>query len=308
MQSILFHLAVSAAAIALFAIPAGAGAKTACKQTAAMAVKSCRLESQSEKRLADGKCLQNTDVAAVRDCQSEAKQAAKEEREDCADRHEARLGVCDDLDEDVYVPLLDPADFVPTITNPFAPFSPGRRWVYEGMTAEGLERIEIEVLAETRTILGIEATVVQDRAFLDGELIEDTVDWLAQDVDGNVWYLGEVAQNFEDGKLTDLEGSWEAGVDGAKPGFWMKGNPAVGDIYRQEFLLREAEDIAEVLSLSGSVTVPAGSFTNCLQTKEDSPIEPDVFEHKLFASGVGLVLETNPETGEQLELIEFTIP
>ena len=164
----------------------------------------------------------------MRECQAQARDAAKEEREECGARHEARLDVCDALDEDVYDPDLDPADFVDTITNPFAPYAPGSRWVYEGMTAEGLERIEVEVLWETRTILGIEATVVQDRAFLEGELIEDTVDWLAQDVDGNVWYLGEVAQNFEDGKLANLDGSWEAGVDGAKPGLLDEGRPRGG--------------------------------------------------------------------------------
>lgn len=308
MRSILLPTSACLAALALLATPPVADARTVCKQTASLAVKSCRLESQSDRRLEEGKCLQSDDANAVRDCQSEAKQAAKEEREDCADRHEARLDVCDDLDEDVYDPVLDPADFVATITNPFAPFSPGRHWVYEGMTAEGFERVEVEVLSETRAILGIEATVVRDRAFLDGELIEDTVDWLAQDVDGNVWYLGEVAQNFEDGKLVDLEGSWEAGVDGAKPGFWMKGSPAVGDLYRQEFLLREAEDVAEVVSLSESVTVPAGSFSGCLQTRDYTPLEPDTFERKFYASGVGLLLEVNPETGERLELVEFTVP
>ena len=134
------------------------------------------------------------------------------------------------------------------------------------------------------------------------------MDWLAQDVDGNVWYLGEVAQNFENGKFANLDGSWEAGVDGAKPGFWMKGDPAVGDVYRQELLLREAEDVGAVLSLSETVTVSAGSFAHCLQTRDATPLEPGVFGHNFYAPGVGLVLEVNPETGEQLELVEFSLP
>jgi hypothetical protein len=308
MRSIVTLLTLSTALMGLIAAPAAAGGKPACERTALLARKSCKLESQSDRRLEEGKCLQSSEVAAVRECLAEAREAAREEREECGERHEARLEVCDALDEDVYDPILDPADFVPTIDNPFAPYAPGSHWVYEGMTEEGLERIEVDVLWGTRTIVGIEATVVQDRVFLDGELIEDTVDWLAQDVDGNVWYLGEIAQNFEDGKLANLDGSWEVGVDGAKPGFWMKGAPAVGDVYRQEFLLREAEDIGEVLSLSEAVSVRAGSFTDCLQTKDDTPVEPDVFEHKFFAPGVGLVLEVNPDTGEQIELIEFVLP
>jgi hypothetical protein len=308
MRSIVYILALSTALMGLIAAPAAAGGRTACERTASLAKKSCKLESQADKRLEEGKCLQSTDAAAVRECLDEAKEAAGEERGECGDRHEARLEVCDALEEDVYDPDLVPADFVATITNPFAPFAPGAHWVYEGMTDEGLERIEVDVLFGTRTILGIEATVVQDRAFLNGELIEDTVDWLAQDMDGNVWYLGEVAQNFEDDKLANLDGSWEAGVDGAKAGLWMKGAPAVGDVYRQELLLREAEDIGEVLSLTEEVTVSAGSFSNCLQTGDYTPIEPDVLEHKFFAPGVGLVLEVVPETGEQIELIEFTLP
>lgn len=309
MRSIINLLALCTALTALIAAPAGAAGRTPCERAASLAKKSCKLESQADKRLEEGKCLQSTtDAAAVRECLAEARGAAREEREECDDRHEARLEVCDALDEDVYDPDLDPADFVPTINNPFAPFAPGAHWVYEGMTDEGLERIEVDVLFGTRTILGIEATVVQDRAFLNGELIEDTVDWLAQDRDGNVWYLGEVAQNFEDDKLANLDGSWEAGADGAEAGLWMKGAPAVGDVYRQELLLREAEDIGEVLSLTEVVTVAAGSFSNCLQTGDYTPIEPGVLEHKFFAPGVGLVFELKPETGEQIELIEFTLP
>jgi hypothetical protein len=310
MRSIVTLLTLSTALTGLIAAPAAAapGGNPACERTALLARKSCRLESHADKRLEEGKCLQSNEVAAVRECLAGARQAAREEREECGERHEARLEVCDALDEDVYDPILDPADFVPVIDNPYAPFAPGSHWVYEGMTEEGLERVEIDVLFGTRSILGIEATVVQDRVFLEGELIEDTVDWLAQDVDGNVWYLGEVAQNFEDDKLANLDGSWETGFEGAKAGFWMKGSPAVGDVYRQEFLLREAEDIGEVLSLSEAVTVSAGSFSGCLQTKDYTPIEPDAFEHKFYAPGVGLVLEVNPETGEQLELIEFVLP
>jgi hypothetical protein len=308
MRSNVILLALTALLLGLIAAPAIAGKKTPCERTAMLARRSCALESHADRRVEEGKCLQSADLEAVRECLVEARAAFREERGECFDRYAARREVCDDLEEEIYDPVLDPADFVSTITNPFVPHVPGTRRVYEGMTAEGLERIEVEVLSETRTILGIEATVVQDRVYLDGELIEDTVDWLAQDVDGNVWYLGEVAQNFEDDKLADLDGSWEAGFDGAKPGYWMKGDPAVGDIYRQELLLRDAEDIGEVLSLSESVTVTAGSFSNCLQTKDDTPIEPGVFEHKFYAPGVGMVLEVNPSTGEQIELIEYTLP
>ncbi len=86
----------------------------------------------------------------------------------------------------------------------------------------------------------------------------------------------------------------------------MKANPAVGDIYRQEFLLNEAEDLAEVVSRTTSATVPAAGCSNdCLTTREHTPLEPGVFENKICARGTGLILEVNPETGKRVELVEI---
>lgn len=97
----------------------------------------------------------------------------------------------DDPTQPDYDPQLDPADFVPQVTNQFFPLAPGTTYSCEGKTEEGTETTVVEVLDETRTILGITATVVRDRVFLDGELIEDTFDWFAQQNTGDVWYLGE---------------------------------------------------------------------------------------------------------------------
>ena len=108
--------------------------------------------------------------------------------------------------------------------------------------------------------------------------------------------------------IVGLEGSWTAGVDGAEPGIVMEAHPAVGDFYRQEFLLKDAEDMAEVVSLSESVTVPlqVAAFDNCLKTKETSPLEPDALENKFYAAGVGNLLTNDLETGEKSELIQIT--
>jgi hypothetical protein len=142
----------------------------------------------------------------------------------------------------------------------------------------------------------------------DGEVIEDTFDWYAQDKDGNVWYFGEIALNFEDGQLVDIEGSWTAGVDGAKAGIIMKARPAVGDVYRQEFFLGDAEDMGEVLSVKASASVPAPGAScdgDCLLTRDWTPLEPDAEEEKSYAPGIGPILEVNPETKERVELVEF---
>ncbi|MBD3307782.1 hypothetical protein GF339_15230 [candidate division KSB3 bacterium] len=149
-------------------------------------------------------------------------------------------------------------------------------------------------------------TVVREREWVDGELEEDTLDWFAQDVDGNVWYFGEDSKEIDEGVVVSTEGSWEAGVDGAQPGILMKGTPQIGDTYRQEYYFGEAEDMASVVSLNASVTVPFGTFTNCLQTEEWTPLEPGVTEYKYYAPGVGLLLEEQVEGGDaRVELVEI---
>jgi hypothetical protein len=171
------------------------------------------------------------------------------------------------------------------------------------------ERIEMEVLAETRVVMGVECVVVRDTASAGGEVIEDTWDWYAQDEDGNVWYLGEDTAEYEGGEVVSTEGSWEGGVDGARPGIIMPAEPAVGDVYRQEFYPCEAEDMGEIVGLDESVTVPAGTFDGCLQTRDYTPLDPDVSEHKYSCPGAWTVLETDAETGERLvELVELVVP
>jgi hypothetical protein len=311
MRSGIERISLIIAALALLASPAAAGSGGACKKTAVAARKACKLGLKEDVKLGEGVCFQIADAAESRECLSGVKDDAKETKEECAEVHEARLEVCDLLGPDPYDPQLDPADFVSTIDNPYAPFPVGASWVYEGLTEEGdLERIEVTVLAETRTIQGIVATVISDIVTIDGEVVEDTVDWLAQDQDGNVWYLGEVAKNFENDKLADIEGSWELGENAAKAGFWMIGNPTPGDAYRQEFLLDEAEDIEEVLNDGETVTTPAGTFTNCIRTKDYTPLEPgpDGIENKIHCPGVGFVKEEKLASGETLELIEYSMP
>ena len=209
-----------------------------------------------------------------------------------------------DVGNEPYDPVINPADFVAQIDNQYLPLTPGTTLIYEGETEDGMERIEVEVTHETKDILGVTCIVVRDTVRVDGELVEDTYDWFAQDKDGNVWYFGEDSKEYEDGEV-DPAGSWEAGVDGAKPGIIMKASPQVGDAYRQEYYEDEAEDMAEVLSLNESVSVAYGLFDNCLQTQEWTPLEPDVVENKYYAPGIGVVLEvTVVGESERVELIE----
>ncbi len=212
---------------------------------------------------------------------------------------------------EAYTVTLTAADFVERIDNPYLPFIPGSKWVYEATLEDGtVERNEIEVLQETRAVNGVAATVVHDTVFVGGQLVEETYDWYAQDRDGNVWYLGEEVDNYKNGALVDHAGSWEWSKDGALPGVIMWADPSahLNEEYYQEFYAGEAEDRGQVLSVAEKVTVPFGSFENAVKTYDFSTIDPDLQEHKFYAAGIGFIKEVNVKTGEEVVLIEFTSP
>lgn len=210
-----------------------------------------------------------------------------------------------------YVITIDPADFEDTnITgNTFFPMTAGSKSVYEGEDEDGVSiRVEDSVTSQTKIIMGVTCVIVIALEWEDGELIEETSDWFAQDKQGNVWYFGEDSKEIQNGQVVSTAGSWEAGVDGALPGVIMLASPIVGLWYRQEYYEGEAEDVAQVLSLSETVTVPYGTFNNCLQTAEWNPLEPGVVEHKFYAEDVGLLraVAVKGESGYE-DLTEITV-
>jgi hypothetical protein len=280
----------------------------ACTQTTRAAGRSCLLQTQADYWLALGICSNRPNDTQRQACGDRADEERQEAVVLCGEQFEARDDLCDLLGEQPYAPRIDPANFVAHISNPFLPLKAGSRWVYRGETEDGLERVVVAVLNGTETILGVRCTIVRDTVTIDGELVEDTIDWYAQDRAGNVWYFGEISKSFEDGRLVSLDGSWRAGVDGAKPGIVMQAQPRVGNVYRQEFLLGEAEDYAKVVSLNGNAAVPAGSCTNCLVTGDFVPLEPDADERKFYKRGVGLILAVDRTTGDRIELIQFQAP
>jgi hypothetical protein len=200
------------------------------------------------------------------------------------------------------IPVLPPpADFVARIDNKYFPLQPGTTFLYGG-TQEGKARqVSVSVTRKTKLILGIRATVVLDQVLVDRKPEEKTFDWYAQDKDGNVWYLGEDSSDFVNGAWVRGDGSWEAGVDGAKPGIVMKADPSAGDIYRQEYYAGHAEDMAKVLNTDEPVIVSYGSFDHALETSEWTPLERGVIEHKYYVKGVGNVRTIMVKGGSEEE-------
>ena len=202
-------------------------------------------------------------------------------------------------------PTIDPADFAGVVVdNPYFPLPVGRTLRYRGTAKDGDETLEMEVMHQTKTILGVRTTVVVERHGLNGVIVEISENWFAQDRNGDVWYFGEFTQNYENGVPVNSDGSWEAGVGDARPGIIMKADPLPGDVYFQEFAPGIAQDMAVVMGTSGSVTVPYGSYTGVVETKEWTDLEPNSRERKFYAPGIGLILEDNGP--ERLELIEVS--
>jgi PEP-CTERM motif len=206
--------------------------------------------------------------------------------------------------------------------NAYFPLVPGTRFTYEGENVDEdtgesvLERNQTFITFDTKNILGVTARVVRDTAYVDDVLVEDTLDWYAQDTDGNVWYMGEFVTNFvydDAGNLisTNNDGSWEAGVNGALPGYIMEANPQASDNYYQEFAPNDkAVDQAKVFSVGESISIDFGDFDNVLKTLESTELEPDVLEFKNYALGIGLILveedlDENLEPGFTSELVSI---
>ena len=203
---------------------------------------------------------------------------------------------------------LDPSEFTTRIDNPWWPMRPGSRWIYRETDPDGTrQRVVVTVTNRTKLIAnGVRARVVRDVVTEAGKPVEKTDDWYAQDEAGNIWYLGEFTQEFENGKPVSTAGSFEAGVDGAQAGVIMPARPREGMKYRQEYYADKAEDAGEIFALGLQAEVPFGHFKRVLMTKDTNRLEPNVLEFKFFARGVGPVLAIGVSGGaDREELVSY---
>jgi hypothetical protein len=280
-----------------------AGAPNACQQTAIDARAGCRAGAQSDYQVALGKCVNLSDPAARKACEKQAAADLADAQQTCQGGFASRTAACQKLGPAPYDPLIDPANFSTVIDNPFFPLMPGTTFIY--LTPDGVSKDVFAVTHDTRVIDGVTCVVVHDSVFTNDVLTEETQDFFAQDKQGNVWYFGENTAELEDGLIATIAGSFLSGANNDKPGIIQEAHPAIGDFYRQEFALQNAEDFAQVVGLNSTVVVPYGTFTNCLKTLETTPLEPDASENKYYAAGVGNILTVDLVTGERDELVQI---
>ncbi len=220
-----------------------------------------------------------------------------------------------------FLPAFDPDNFTPgeRIDNRYFPLNPGTIQSFFGSVEDpdtGEEHTEANDFFVTRLttlINGIQVIVVRDTAYDDGVLVEDTIDWFAQDEAGNVWYLGEIVNNYiyneHNGNFveTNHDGAWEAGVNGALPGWIMEAVSQIGDNYFQEFSPGIAVDEALVTRRNLTITADDVTYTRVLQIRERSELEPDIFGFKYYAPGVGVVRVEEFDANGDLEFVSELI-
>lgn len=296
---------------------------TPCTRTAWSMLKACGFDVRDDRNETIANCRNISDADARDECFDEAADEAREEYQYCGDQYYARKDACSTLGEFRYDPdpLLDPAnmfidpDDIPDIygVNPYVSLESGHTYLLRA-GEDGEETVVVHVTDESREILGVLCRVVLDIVFeteeeegeVEYETVEVTDDWFAQDTVGNVYYCGEVARNFEDGILRDLDGSFEAGIDFAKSGELIRAFPMAGDAHRQEFALGEAEDIVLYVDTAAVPSEEEGGDNEdfpcapdlCLKSFEFAPLEPESSEFKYYLPGTGFVLAVSMEDGE----------
>jgi hypothetical protein len=311
-----------------------------CKESAQLMKSSCRKEVNEEYYSTTAMCINLGDADERKDCLKEARKTRKEDDELCGDQRQARRDACELLNEDRYDPeaFLTASDFegdpgVNGARNPYFSLAPGHTYVSQvtgGEDDDGNpieETVIVTVTDQMRKLLvqeddlgneipgtGVNCRLVVDIVLVDGEPVEVTDDYYAQGIGdsviGDVHYCGEVARNFEDGNLVDLDGSFEAGRDLAKSGILIKGAPVTGVAHRQEYLLGEAEDLIRYVAGAADPTFMGEGDDNatypcdnageprCVKTEEFIPQEPDAGEYKYYIADIGFVLGVALEDGE----------
>ena len=210
------------------------------------------------------------------------------------------------------------------IDNPYLPMQPGTRTVLYELEDRACHVNDVVVTHDVKrdfqgAYAGLAARVIRDRVWADdacnghrGLLLEDTVDWAAQDNGGNVWYLGERTVEYDYDAAghrigASTAGSWEAGKRGAEAGILMFHHPVVGTYFFQEFESGVAEDAAQIQYVDIRVETGLGRFHDCVKTRETTALSPGDVEYKYYCRNLGVVREIAPSVHGGAELVKFEL-
>ena len=340
------RLIAAAAGLAMSAALAGPaaannGGPPGCFQTAGQLFQGCMADVMEEQRTGNAVCLNIGDHAEQRACRRDVAEAVAEEREECFEVREARWDACVLLGEDIYDPdpltvetLFSPEEVADGAApqNPYWDLRAGRTFVLRitefedgefedtgdvviGTVQDADEAVEIQgQLCTTLTEVEFSREEEEDEdeaGEVDYFVTEKTDDYYGLTLNSDVIYCGEttIAAEDDEGLVLDTDGSFIAGLEGAKSGYLLRSMPMVGVAERQEWALDEAEDVVEYLSLA---TQPdeeyGGNNTNdddyscegdtCLGTQDINPLDPEESELKFYKPEVGFVLALDFEDGE----------
>ena len=300
-----------------------------CSATGQAALKACRNQTLDDYWNAVGRCINESDTRDRAQCMREASAARDDADASCADQTKARAALCSAVGEGRYDPEFEARDFEKDFAhlaspNPYFPLTIGSQWEFRSAD----EVIKVQVQNATKLIDDVRCVVVRDEVSVDGALREGTNDWFAQSRDGTVWYCGEETATFDtfDGdrpkkpELVGIDGSFKAGREGDKPGIIFPAVPAPGLVYREESSLGNAEDAARILAVDYAYGKQPALDTlvprklamllcagNCVVTENFSQLAPGVIERKYYAPGIGVFLETAPDTGEVVRLVSCNV-
>lgn len=294
-------------------------AKSTCEVTAANLLKASRYDVVEGYYEAIAICRNLGESEDRRACREEAWEERQESGDELLAQFEARLETCELLGENRYAPdpledprnvWIEPDDIgYSAEPNPYLDLTEGRTWVVQSDD----ETIVVTVTDDTEEINGVPCRRVVDAVVeaedengeVDYEPVEVTDDYFAQEASGDVYYCGEISRNWEEGLLTDLDGSFRSGFEGAKGGLLIRALPMEGESFRQEWAVNEAEDVATTISVTATPSAAEGGdhptfpcSGTCLQAFEYTPLEPESSEYKYYRPGVGFVVAVGLEDGQ----------
>jgi hypothetical protein len=201
--------------------------------------------------------------------------------------------------------VFDPKNFDPQGSdfNQWVPMTPGVQIVRKGFVTIGGRRVPhltvTTITDVTKKINGVKSVLVLDQDIDAGQVSEQAVDYLAEDVGGNVWYLGSYTEAYAGGQFLNAQDAWLAGINGASTGLWFPGDPEPGSAPFTQVQVPGGEtSSAQIVQAGQRQCVPFDCFKDVIVVLEGGS------EHKYWAPGVGQIL-TEPLSGVAQETEEL---